>query len=93
MEGRQNAMARRFVNDRSLAATARYMDIAKQAGMDVVTLATAWSKQHDFVASTIVGVTSMEQLPPILAAIDLVLPDDLMKTLNKVGKEILYPMG
>lgn len=93
MEGRQNAMARRFVNDRSLAATARYMDIAKQAGMDVVTLATAWSKQHDFVASTIVGVTSMEQLPPILAAIDLVLPDDLMRTLNKVGKEILYPMG
>ena len=42
--------------------------------MSVVTLATAWSKQHDFVASTIVGVTRGAQLPEILAAADLMLP-------------------
>jgi aryl-alcohol dehydrogenase-like predicted oxidoreductase len=93
MGGRQAKMAGRFVNDKSLAATERYMALAKEAGMDVVTLATAWSKQHDFVASTIVGVTNMEQLPPILAAADMVLPDDLMKALYKVSREIMYPMG
>src|SRR3546814_4059890 len=52
MEGRQGAMGRRFVNDKSLAATERYLKIAEEAGLHPVTMATAWSKQHDFVAST-----------------------------------------
>ncbi len=91
--GRQADMAKRFVNDKSLAATERFIDVAKDAGMDIVTLATAWSKQHDFVASTIVGVTSEDQLPPILAAADLVLPQDVMKAIYKISREIMYPMG
>ncbi|MBD3746418.1 MAG: aldo/keto reductase [Sphingopyxis terrae] len=93
MEGRQAAMGRRFVNDKSLAATERYLAIAAEAGIDPVTMATAWSKQHDFVASTIVGVSSYDQLKPILAAKELVLDAALMKTLDRVGKDILYPMG
>ena len=56
-------------------------------------MATAWSKQHDFVASTIVGVSADEQLGPILDAMELVLGDDVMKALHKVSKDILYPMG
>jgi aryl-alcohol dehydrogenase-like predicted oxidoreductase len=69
------------------------MKIAADAGLSPVTLATAWSKQHDFVASTIVGVTAEEQLDDILAAADLTLDDEVMKALDKVSKEILYPMG
>ena len=91
--GRQGAMANRFVNEKSLAATARYEAIAKEAGMSAVTLATAWSKQHDFVASTIVGVTSFDQLGDILAAADMVLPDDVMKACDAVAQEYMYPMG
>lgn len=91
--GRHTAMANRFVNEKSLAATARYMEIAKEAGMSVVTLATAWSKQHDFVASTIVGASKFDQVAEILAAIDLELPADVMKACDEVTKDILYPMG
>ncbi|MFN4183206.1 MAG: aldo/keto reductase [Hyphomonas sp.] len=91
--GRHTAMAQRFVNDKSLAATARYMEIAREAGMSPVTLATAWSKQHSFVASTIVGVSKFDQLAEILAAGDLVLSNDVMKACDKVSREILYPMG
>lgn len=91
--GRQAAMAKRFVNEKSLAATERYMRIAVDAGISVVTLATAWSKQHDFVASTIVGVSKFDQLADILAAIDLELSPDVMKACDQVTKEILYPMG
>ncbi|HRX75754.1 MAG TPA: aldo/keto reductase, partial [Hyphomonas sp.] len=91
--GRQAAMAHRFVNEKSLASTARFMEIAKQAGMSSVTLATAWSKQHDFVASTIVGAAKFDQLADILAAADLVLPDDVMKACDAVTKDIQYPMG
>jgi aryl-alcohol dehydrogenase-like predicted oxidoreductase len=86
-------MSERFVNDRCLAATARYMALADEAGIHPVTLATAWSKQHDFVASTIVGVTSLDQVAPILAAADLSLSDDLMKAINQVNRDIPYPMG
>jgi aryl-alcohol dehydrogenase-like predicted oxidoreductase len=90
---RQAAMVNRFINDKSLASTARFKAIAEEAGMSVVTLATAWSKQHDFVASTIVGATRASQLPEILAAADLTLSADVMKKIDAVTKEILYPMG
>jgi aryl-alcohol dehydrogenase-like predicted oxidoreductase len=93
LEGRQAAMGRRFVNEKSLASTERFMGIAADAGISVATLAVAWSKQHDFVASTIVGVSGEDQLADIVAAADLVLSDETMKAIDKVSKEIMYPMG
>ena len=93
MEGRQAAMGRRVGNDKSIASTERFAAIAAEAGMSAATMAVAWSKQHDFVASTIVGVSKEEHLPDIFAAADLVLPADVMKAINKVSKEIMYPMG
>jgi aryl-alcohol dehydrogenase-like predicted oxidoreductase len=93
MGGRQGAMAKRFINEKSLAATERFGAIAVEAGMSLVTLATAWSKQHDFVASTIVGATHTDQLAEIFAAADMVLSDEVMKAINAVSKEIMYPMG
>jgi aryl-alcohol dehydrogenase-like predicted oxidoreductase len=93
MGGRQAAMAHRFVNERSLEATRRFAVIAAEAGLAPVTLAIAWSKQHSFVASTIVGVTQEDQLPDILAAADLELEQDVMAAIDRVSKEILYPMG
>ena len=93
MEGRQAAMGRRFVNEKTLASTERYLAIAEEAGLHPVTMATAWSKQHDFVAATIVGVSKFEQLAPILDARELVLGDDIMTALHQVSRDILYPMG
>ena len=91
--GRQAVMAKRFVNEKSLAATERFGAIAQEAGMSLVTMATAWSKQHDFVASTIVGVTHEDQLPDILAAADIDLPPEVMAKIDAVSKDIMYPMG
>ena len=91
--GRQAVMAKRFVNEKSLLATERFGAIAQEAGMSLVTMATAWSMQHDFVASTIVGATHENQLAEIFAASDLILSDEVMKKINAVSKEILYPMG
>ena len=92
-EPRQRKMAERFVNEKSLKTTERLMEIAEEAGMDVVTLATAWSKQHDFVASTIVGASHDSQLDPILAAAGMSLSDEIMEKIDEVSSEILYPMG
>ncbi len=91
--GRQATMAMRFVNDKSVASTARWMTIAAELGMSVTTLATVWSMQHDFVASTIVGATHEDQLPDIFAAADQTLSQETMKAIDAVSKEIMYPMG
>ena len=92
-EKRQQQMAQRFLNPNTVAATAEYAQIAADAGMSLTTLATAWSKQHDFVGSTIVGATTTEQMPDILAAANVVLEPAIMKALYKVSKRIPYPMG
>ncbi len=91
--GRQAVMAQRFVNEKALASTEAFMAIAAEAGISVTTLATAWSKQHDFVASTIVGATHIDQMPDILAAADVTLSPETLAAIDKVTKATLYPMG
>ncbi len=91
--GRQAAMAQRFINDKSLNSTERFMAIAAKAGLSPVTLATAFSMQPDFVASTIVGASREEQLDEILAAADLILPKDVQEEVDAVSREFMYPMG
>lgn len=90
---RQKEMAARFVNEKSLKTSEHLIGIAKEIDMDVVTLAAAWSKQHDFVASTIVGATHADQLDPIIAAADVTLDDEVLKKINDVSESLLYPMG
>ncbi len=90
---RQQAMAKRFINEKSIASTEAFMEIAAEIGVSVTTLAVAWSKQHDFVASTIVGATHPHQLDEIFAAADLVLSEEVMKKINAVSKTYMYPMG
>ena len=53
----------------------------------------AWSKQHDFVASTIFGATTPEQFDENLKAADVILPPDLLEKINAVTARHLYPMG
>ena len=90
---RQRAMSSRFVNEGTLASTAKYMEIAKEAGMSPVTLATAWSMNFDFVASTIIGARTADQLVESLAALDVTLSEETLKRCDDVHKQILYPMG
>ena len=90
---RQQAMMRRFVNDQTLASTERFAAIAADLNMSVTTMAIAWSKQHDFVASTIIGATTAEQVPELLAAADVTLTPETQARIDAVSQEIRYPMG
>lgn len=90
---RQKAMAERFVNEGTLASTAKYLEIAEEAGMSPVTLATAWSMQFDFVASTIIGARTADQLDESLAALEVTLSQEILDKCDEVHKEIPYPMG
>ena len=90
---RQQAMASRFVNEGTLSSTAKYVEIAREAGMSPVTLATRWSMEFDFVASTIIGARTADQLDESFAALDIELSDEVKKACDEVHRQILYPMG
>eukprot|EP01156_Anaeramoeba_ignava_P008077 Anaeramoba_ignava/a3557_8.p1 GENE.a3557_8~~a3557_8.p1 ORF type:complete len:340 (-),score=-22.71 a3557_8:172-1191(-) len=90
---RIKAQGTRFVNEKSLAATQRYMELANKLGISPVTLAVAYSKQFDFVASTIIGARTAEQLDDSFAAFDVNLSDETMEEIKGIQSEIMYPMG
>jgi aryl-alcohol dehydrogenase-like predicted oxidoreductase len=90
---RLNSQAARFVNEKTLKSTARYLGIAKKLDISPVTLAVAYSKQFDFVASTIIGARDASQLDESFAAIDLDLDKETMNEIRAVQQEIMYPMG
>jgi len=90
---RQMLMAIRFMNDKTLASAQKYLNIANKYEIHPVTMAIAWSKQFDFVASTIIGARTASQLDASLAAMDLKLNKEILKECDKVHHEILYPMG
>lgn len=89
---RQKKMASRFVNDRTIETTRRLGEIAASIGTTVTALSVAWSRQHDFVASTIIGATSLTQLEESLAAADLILDDETLDRIDQLEIEIPNPM-
>ena len=90
---RTKVMAARFVNERTLAATSQVAALARDHGMSPTTFATAWSLSHDFVGSTLVGATRVEQLDDVLAASGVQLAPEALDAVNRISKEILYPLG
>jgi aryl-alcohol dehydrogenase-like predicted oxidoreductase len=57
-----------------------------------VTFSIAWTLSRDFVASTLVGVTRVDQLDEHLAAADAVISDDILSACDEIWKEFRYPM-
>ena len=61
--------------------------------MSSTTLAVAWTLTKDFVGSTIVGATTVAQVPDLLKGAEVELSADVVKACEQVTREILYPMG
>lgn len=85
--------AKRFYNEKTLKATELFLEVAKKYSIHPVTLAVAYSKHFDFVASTIVGARKLDQLDDSLKAADVKLSRDILKDIKKIQDTILYPMG
>lgn len=90
---RMKAMAQRFVNEKTLQATEKYLNIAKELSISPVTLAVAYSMHFDFVASTIIGARNADQLDESFAALELKLSSSTMNEIRNIQNEIMYPMG
>lgn len=90
---RQKAMAKRFVNEKSLRTAAELGTLAQELQVSPAVLAVAWSKQHDFVASTIIGANTAAQLDAVLPAADLELSAETLKQIDAITAKYPYPLG
>ena len=90
---RQQGILRRFLNDRSRETVELLRPIAKDIGVSLTALSVAWSRQHDFVASTIIGATTVEQLDESLAAKDLILDEETLRRIDEIDALIPNPLA
>lgn len=72
------------------SATAKYVELAKTYNMTPSQLALAWCDQVDGVTSTIIGATSMTQLKENLAAFDMQMSRNALKSIDQVFRQ--YPV-
>ena len=72
-------------------ATAAYVAIANAHGLDPAQMALAFVNRQPFVASTLVGATTMGQLETNLASIDLTLADEVVQQIEQVHLEYSNP--
>lgn len=86
-------MVKRFVNERTLESVDRFAEIARGLDLTVAQLAVAWTLSFDFVGSTLIGATGVEQVEELLGADGVTLDADVLERCNAVSREIRYPMG
>ncbi|WP_411035196.1 aldo/keto reductase [Shinella sp. BYT-45] len=70
-------------------AVRAYVELAKEHGLDPAQMALAFCLTRPFMASVIIGATSMEQLKTDIAAKDLELSTDVMNGIRRIHR--LYP--
>ncbi len=90
---RTQTMTERFLNDATRTMAASVHALAAECGIHPVTFAVAWTLSKDFVGSTLVGVTSEDQLDVHLAAAETALPAEAIAECDRLSREIRYPMG
>ncbi len=73
------------------ACVQAYFDLAAKHDINPSQLAIAYTLRGNFVTSSIVGATSMEQLRIDIGAADVKLSDDLIKQILKIGERFRSP--
>jgi len=74
----------RYTNDRAVAATRAYVEIARDNGLDPAQMALAYVNSRPFVTSNIVGATSITQLTADIASIEVTLSDRVLRDIEAV---------
>jgi len=72
----------RYESPQGLRAIETYLELADQHGLDPAQLAIKFCDTRHFMASTIIGATSMEQLKTCIDAFDLSWTEDLEEAVN-----------
>lgn len=74
----------RYHSTRARAAAAEYRALAEKHGIKAAHLALAFCKTRWFMASTIIGATTMEHLAENIAAFDVELSQELLEAVDEI---------
>jgi aryl-alcohol dehydrogenase-like predicted oxidoreductase len=92
--GARNTLFSRFTRysgEQTNLAVAAYVDIAKRHNLDPAQMALAFVRRQPFVASTLLGATTMEQLKTNLESLHLELSEDVLEEIEAVNRVYTYP--
>lgn len=81
----------RYFTPQGIEATAAYVKLAHEHGLDPAQMALAFVNQRPFVASNIIGSTTLEQLQSNINSLDVVLTDELLQGIQKIGTTFSNP--
>ncbi|MES2321179.1 MAG: aldo/keto reductase [Pseudomonadota bacterium] len=81
----------RYLRPSVLAAVKEYAALARDHGMRPAQMALAWCYSRWFVASTIIGATTLAQLKENIDALDTTLPDQLVDAIDAIHARITNP--
>lgn len=77
----------RYLSPRSVRATEAYCQLAREHGLEPAQMSLAYVNTRAFVTSTIIGATTMDQLRQNIDSVDIRLPEDVMRGIEKIHKE------
>ena len=81
----------RYSNDNCHKATKLYQELAVANGLSLTQMALAFVNQQDFVTSTIIGATSINQLQENITAFETVLSPEIISEINIIQELIPNP--
>jgi aryl-alcohol dehydrogenase-like predicted oxidoreductase len=81
----------RYLRPAVLAAAAEYAALARANGMTPAAMSLAWCYSRWFVASTIIGATTLAQLAENIDAADLVLPQHVVDAIDAIHARLPNP--
>jgi aryl-alcohol dehydrogenase-like predicted oxidoreductase len=81
----------RYTSPRGEQATAAYVQVARDAGLDPAQMALSYVNSRPFLTSNIIGATSMEQLKSNIDSIDLKLEKEVLKKIEAIHVDIANP--
>ncbi len=92
--GARNTLFSRFTrysSPQANAAVAAYVEIAKRHNIDPAQMALAFVRQQRFVASTLLGATTLEQLKTNVESQNVTLDEGILAELEVVHQVYTYP--
>jgi len=77
----------RYSSEAAIAATEKYVALAKQHQLDPAQMALAYVNTRPFLTSTIIGATTMEQLKSNIDSVNVTLTAELMESIEVIHNE------
>lgn len=81
----------RYTNENCYKVTRLYQELAHNLGLTLTEMALAFVHHQQFVTSTIIGATNLDQLEENINAFDVRLTDDVLKQIEKIQETIPNP--